>query len=324
MAAATQMVAATAVVSTYAKLQRACQVFGLVHSIDGEVTVFRDHLARHLSNAVNITGKALGGDNPLRVTVHQQDGAMDAITLLKALSDCEQLVRYKDLGFVSAVEYFVHNQQYEDVVAIGNFWSSDPYGETARLNKLLADLHHGGLRQHVTTQSVGWQKQADARWASIQSGIEGVFAANDTIFACKADLLHQDYVPKNKVQVMTRYDQLTQGQTFTHADVGQVQSWQRAFHTALSESITCQQKLLAWVYVTSYSRITGPYTTAVLLFDGAGVAPDEVHDVLQTSWNTATDGQGYCFHWSSSKCLWAGRIEPCDDIKRHGLLHGLE
>jgi len=320
----TSMQTTTPVVNTYAKLLRACGVFGLTHSADGNISLFRDHLARHLFSAVNVAVKVLGGDAPLRVPACQERGETDAADLMRAFADCGQLARYTDLAFAPTVESLINHSQHDEMHMIRSRWSSDPLDATVRLNKLLQDIHHVARQNRVITQSLAHQRQAERIWANTQTSIQGVLAAGEKIFACKVDLLHRDFVPKSKDEVASLHCQFTQGAALSHPDVVQTQSWRSAFHTLLSGSIPRQQKLLAWVYLTSYSHIHGPYTTAVFLFDGISISPGDVHGVLTKAWLTATDGHGHCFHWPSSTCKWADFMAASDDSKRADLLLGLE
>lgn len=324
MAASTKEYSDLRKATPLASLQRAYGVFGLVHSADGKISLFRDHFPRHLSSAANIAGKALGGNAPLRITPYPQPGEMDADTLIKAFSECRQLAGHKDLELVSAVQYLVRDLQSDDKASFSTLWQADPHSTTVLLNNLLEDWYFSDQRNDIIAQSLKWQNQAKETQASVCASITNAFAAHGPIFACKVDLLHQDHVPKTKGQAAEQYVQLLQGQVFPHANASQVKTWQSTFHTELLELLSSAQQLRTWVYVASYSRLIGPYTTAILLFDGASAVADEVHHVLQTAWNTTTDGRGYSFPWSPTQCQWAGAIESADDVKFHELLHGLE
>lgn len=324
---------------TYAYVKQAGITLNVAHCLDGRAHWFFDRFPQTTYALIKLGGQVFGSDRELFPIDYRSGKVGNEAQLMGVIRLATQLepLLPRDIAPAPVIEMTLSSLRSGRLAEV-NALTGSLIESAERANDDVNNLRHEGTHNSVKELTSAWQCGAEESNARLEACVSDAFVRQPNLLAMKLDLSIREYLPANQQQAYSMYErefeknrhdqQKSLGTTapwLPHDRLDRMLSSRDAFRAKLVHTKLSHARLINYILILKFSRITGPYLTAVLLFDGS-------HDDVSVSlsgelsrlWNDATAGGGFCYRWSEPQCPWDGLIKPSDEKKRVALLFELE
>ncbi|CAK0093394.1 Uncharacterised protein [Burkholderia pseudomallei] len=323
----------------YAYVKQAGITLNVAHCLDGRMHWFLDRFPHATYALIKLGGQVFGSDRelfPIDYRSGKVGNEAQLMSVIKMATQMEPLLP-RDIAPAPVIEMTLSSLRSGRLADV-NVLTGSLIDSAERANEDVKKLRYEGTRNSVKERTSAWQHSAEESSARLDACVGAAFARQPNLLAMKLDLSIREYLPANQQQAYSMYERefernhhdqqeslVTTAPWLPHDHLDRMLKCRDAFRAKLVHTRLSHARLINYVLVLKFSRITGLYLTAVLLFDGShGDVSDPLFAEMSRLWDDTTASGGICYRWNEVQYPWGGLIEPSDERKRVALLFELE
>ncbi|CAJ8786385.1 Uncharacterised protein [Burkholderia pseudomallei] len=322
----------------YAYVKQAGITLNVAHCLDGRAHWFIDRFPQTTYALIKLGGQVFGSDRELFPIDYRSGKVGNEAQLMGVIRMATQRdpLLPRDIVPAPIIEMTLSSLRSGRLAEV-NALTGSLIESAERANEDVNNLRYEGTRNSAKERTSAWQRGAEESNARLDACIGDAFVHQPNLLAMKLDLSIKEYLPANQQQAYSMYElefeqrhhdqqeSLGTAPWLPHDRLDRMLASCDAFRAKLVHTRSSHARLINYILVLKFSRITGPYLTAVLLYDGShGDVSVPLFGELSRLWDDATAGSGFCYRWNEVQCPWGGLIKPSDEKKRVALLFELE